>query len=114
MAKEEEKLAGKKKKRKKTTKKKLVLKDNQIPTEVHKNSAHIRDLKDIKELIIQVNPHYKPHTVYNQLSLGDARGSRHEQGKHRVNRELVLFTESFFLNNLEFIEDVLRIRRRTS
>ena len=98
MAKEEEKLAGKKKKRKKTTKKKLVLKDNQIPTEVHKNSAHIRDLKDIKELIIQVNPHYKPHTVYNQLSLGDARGSRHEQGKHRVNRELRSGSQKSLLN----------------
>ena len=83
--KEEEKALEEKKKRKKTSKKRLVLKDNQIPTEVHKNSAHIRDLKDIKELIIQVNPHYKPHTVYNQLSLGDARGGRHEQGKNNLN-----------------------------
>ena len=80
LAKLEEKKLGLKKRRQKTSKKKLMLKDNEIPTEVHKNSAHIRDLNDIKELRIKINPHFREYTPYNQLSLGDANGSKREQG----------------------------------
>jgi len=36
-----------------------MLKGNEIPTETHRACYHIRDLTDIKELRIKINPHYK-------------------------------------------------------
>ena len=44
---------------KKKRKGKLMLKGNEIPTETHRACYHIRDLTDIKELRIKINPHYK-------------------------------------------------------
>ena len=48
---------------------KLVLKGNQIPTETHRACYHIRDMKDIKELRIKINPNYKKHVPYNTLGI---------------------------------------------
>ena len=69
-----------KKSKKKKRKGRLMLKDNVIPAEIHKNSLHIRDLNDICELRIKVNPSYRENTTYNTLSLGHANASTIEQG----------------------------------
>lgn len=69
-----------KKKKKKKRKGKLMLKGNEIPTETHRACYHIRDLTDIKELRIKINPHYKEHTAYNTLALGKSNGCHTEQG----------------------------------
>ena len=82
LAREEENERARRKKRHK--KKKLLLKGNEISTEVHKNCAHIRDLTDIKELRIKINPHYREYMPYNQMSLGESNGSKREQGKNSI------------------------------
>ena len=46
-----------------------MLKGNQIPTETHRACYHIRDMKDIKELRIKINPNYKKHVPYNTLGI---------------------------------------------
>lgn len=69
-----------KKKKKKKRKGKLMLKGNEIPTETHRACYHIRDLTDIKELRIKINPHYKEHVAYNTLALGKSNGCHSEQG----------------------------------
>jgi len=69
-----------KKSKKKKRKGRLMLKDNVIPAEIHKNSLHIRDLSDICELRVKLNPNYRENTTYNTLSLGHANASTIEQG----------------------------------
>jgi len=77
-AEQEEKSKSKKKKKKRRGK--LVLKGNEIPTETHRACYHIRDMKDIKELRIKINPHWRKHVPYNTLALGKSNGSKCEQG----------------------------------
>jgi len=74
----EEKSRSKKKKKKRRGK--LVLKGNEIPTETHRACNHIRDMKDIKELRIKINPHFKKHVPFNTAALGKSNGSASEQG----------------------------------